>query len=164
MPGPMPPLAQAQRMTPLNAQQDQQRNRIAQALMAVQRPPPQSNMPMQRPQPGMMSAAGPRGAMTPPGSPIGQSAPMTGIGQALGASGGAPGQGIAGAMGGGPPGAAPMMGAGAGGMPQGGMPPGMMPPGAPQSMAPIPGQPGPPPVPGLQNPMLQQQQEGGMPY
>ena len=54
-----PPLAQAQRAAPLNAQQIMQRNRIAQALMAIQRPPPQSNMPMQRPQPGMMSAAGP---------------------------------------------------------------------------------------------------------
>ena len=99
--GQAPPLAAAQRATPLNAAQDQQRNRIAQALMAIQRPPPQSNMPMGRPQQPMQSAAGPRGAMTPPGSPIGQSAPMTGIGQALGASGGAPGQGIAGAMGGG---------------------------------------------------------------
>ena len=46
-------------------------------------------------------------------------------------------------------------------MPQG---PGAMAPGAPQSMAPMPGQPGPPPIPGMQNPMLQQQQEGGMPY
>ena len=155
-----PPLAQAQRATPLNAQQDQQRNRIAQALMAIQRPPPQSNCRNGAAASPMMSAAGPRGAMTPPGSPIGQAAPMTGLGTALGASGGAPGQGIAGAMGGGV-GSAPMMGAGAGGMPQGGMP-GV--PGAPMSMAPIPGQPAPPPVPGLQNPMLQQQQDGGMPY
>ena len=49
-----PPLAQAQRAQPINAAQDMQRNRIAQALMAIQRPPPQSSMPQQRPQPGMM--------------------------------------------------------------------------------------------------------------
>ena len=54
-----PPLAQAQRAAPINAQQDMQRNRIAQALMAIQRPPPQSNMPMQRPQPGMMCSGRP---------------------------------------------------------------------------------------------------------
>ena len=96
MPGYAQPLAQAQRATPLNAQQDQQRNRIAQALMAIQRPPPNRGMMpgqggmggQQRPMPSIA----PGGGLTPPGSPVGAPAPITGIGQALGATGGpAPG-------------------------------------------------------------------------
>ena len=127
-----------QQTTPLNAQADQARNRIAQALMNIQNPPPRMGGPGGGGQPNIgapapMQSATPGAALTPPGSNVGQPAPITGIGQQLGATGG-PGN--------------------VGQMPMGAAM-GQMPAGAPGSMVPVPPVPG---QPGMQQPGMMPQQ------